>query len=133
MRLGAGMAFLKYFKKHHMSQKVFIIEGKNGISADKMHKYVKELLKSEGIGFIEAEASIYELECNEDRDVYEKVKKFAFQKGQVSVSKVQKALQIGYGRAARMIDKLEEDGIIGPSDGILPRKLTKKYRNKKNQ
>ncbi|MEA1926526.1 MAG: DNA translocase FtsK [Patescibacteria group bacterium] len=116
-----------------MLKKVFIIEGKNGINDDKMHKYVKEILKSEGIGFIEAEASIYGLKSDTDDELYEKIKKFAFKNGQVSVAKVQRAFQIGYSRAARMIDELEEDGIIGPPNGILPRKLTKKYRNRKNR
>ena len=40
-----------------------------------------------------------------------------------SVSLLQRKLQIGYGRAARLIDKLEEQGFIGPFEGSAPRKI----------
>ena len=39
----------------------------------------------------------------------------------VSTSILQKELRIGYGRAARMIDKMEEDGLISAADGAKPR------------
>ncbi len=39
----------------------------------------------------------------------------------VSTSILQKELRIGYGRAARMMDKMEEDGLISSADGAKPR------------
>ncbi len=39
----------------------------------------------------------------------------------VSTSILQKELRIGYGRAARMMDKMEEDGLISAADGAKPR------------
>jgi S-DNA-T family DNA segregation ATPase FtsK/SpoIIIE len=36
---------------------------------------------------------------------------------QASISMIQRRLRIGYNRAARIIEKMEQDGIIGPSDG----------------
>jgi len=48
---------------------------------------------------------------------------FIFKSKQASVSMLQRRFRIGYNRAARIIDEIEEKGIIGPSDGSRPRQL----------
>ncbi len=40
-----------------------------------------------------------------------------------STSLLQRRLRIGYGRAARMIEEMEEQGIVGPADGSRPREV----------
>ena len=43
--------------------------------------------------------------------------------GQASISMIQRRLRVGYNRAARMIELMEKEGIIGPADGVKPRKV----------
>lgn len=58
---------------------------------------------------------------NMDDDLYEDAKNAVVEAGKATASLLQRRLQIGYARAARLLDILEEQGIIGPADGAKPR------------
>ena len=45
------------------------------------------------------------------------------QTGKASASLLQRHLKVGYARAARLLDIMEEKGIVGPADGAKPRKV----------
>ena len=61
---------------------------------------------------------------DEDMDpLYDKAVELVVQKGQASTSMVQRVFRIGYNRAARIIELMEKEGVIGPMDGIKPREV----------
>jgi S-DNA-T family DNA segregation ATPase FtsK/SpoIIIE len=52
--------------------------------------------------------------------------------GQASISMIQRHLRVGYNRAARMIEVMEKEGVVGPSDGAKPREvLVTSYERRK--
>lgn len=65
-------------------------------------------------------------EDNFDADeLYPDAYKIVMEAGKASASFLQRRLRVGYARAARLLDLLEERGIIGPSDGAKPREVLK--------
>jgi DNA segregation ATPase FtsK/SpoIIIE-like protein len=57
----------------------------------------------------------------EDDDLYEDAKAAVIKAGKASTSFIQRALRVGYSRAARLMDLLEENSVIGPQEGSKPR------------
>jgi len=51
--------------------------------------------------------------------------RLVFEFGKASTSLLQRRLRIGYGRAAHLIDLMEQDGLVGPADGSKPREILK--------
>ena len=65
----------------------------------------------------------YQSEENYDDPLYNEIVDFAVKTGKISASLVQRKYRLGYNRAARIIDLLEERGIIGPQNGSKPREV----------
>jgi S-DNA-T family DNA segregation ATPase FtsK/SpoIIIE len=61
-----------------------------------------------------------------DDVLYQEAVRVVCEMGRASTSTLQRRLRIGYGRAARLIDIMEKDGIVGPPDGTKPREVLKK-------
>ena len=58
-----------------------------------------------------------------DDELYEEARKVVIQSQKASASLLQRRLRVGYARAARLIDMLEEEGIVGPGEGAKPREV----------
>ena len=54
---------------------------------------------------------------------YDEAVAIVCESGQASISMVQRRLRIGYNRAARLIELMEKEGIVGPADGAKPREV----------
>lgn len=72
----------------------------------------------------------YESEEDYEDPLYNEIVDYVIQAGKVSASLIQRKYRLGYNRAARIVDLLEERGIIGPQNGSKPREvLIKKDEN----
>jgi S-DNA-T family DNA segregation ATPase FtsK/SpoIIIE len=60
-----------------------------------------------------------------DDTLYQEAVRVVCEAGRASTSTLQRRLRVGYGRAARLIDIMEKDGIVGPADGTKPREVLK--------
>ena len=68
-----------------------------------------------------------EIFFGDEDPLFNEVKKIVLETKKASASFLQRRLRIGYSRAARLIDMLEERGLVGPADGAKPREV---YANK---
>ncbi|MGA8213637.1 MAG: DNA translocase FtsK [Candidatus Sulfotelmatobacter sp.] len=64
--------------------------------------------------------------AGEDDPLYQDAVKLVVEFGKASTSLLQRRLRIGYGRAAHLIDLMEQDGIVGAADGPKPREVLKR-------
>jgi len=62
-------------------------------------------------------------ELGEKDELYEEAVKLILHTGQASASYLQRKLKLGYARASRIIDQMEQEGILGPSEGSKPREI----------
>ncbi len=133
--LGAGdMLYSSGEAQPERLQSAFISE----TEVKKVVKYLADAYKDEvseeialSSGSIGADKSIFEstLEDEDEEDddeLYEEARACVIEAGRASTSYLQRKLKLGYARAARLMDKLEERGVIGPGDGAKPREVLEK-------
>ena len=56
-------------------------------------------------------------------EMYDQAVAIVTETQQASISMIQRRLRVGYNRAARMIEQMERDGVVGPPDGARPREV----------
>jgi S-DNA-T family DNA segregation ATPase FtsK/SpoIIIE len=130
--LGAGdMLYSSGEAQPERLQSAFISESE----VKKVVKYLADTYRdevSEEISLsqesISADKSIFEsqLDDTDDDEMYEEARQVVIEAGKASTSYLQRKLKLGYARAARLMDTLEERGVIGPGDGAKPRDVLEK-------
>jgi len=133
--LGAGdMLYSSGEASPERLQSAFISEAEVKKVVNYLAKAYKDEILGEislSSGSISADKSIFEstldnAEDAEEDELYEEAKMCVIEAGKASTSYLQRKLKLGYARAARLIDKLEERGVIGPGEGAKPREVLEK-------
>lgn len=83
-------------------------------------EYLEEVTQKPPIG---AHVPGFDFNSDSDDELLGEAREVILQAGKASASLLQRRLKIGYARAARLLDLLEEQGIIGPADGAKPREI----------
>jgi S-DNA-T family DNA segregation ATPase FtsK/SpoIIIE len=90
-------------------------------------KFVKEQRAPEFdtrlVKFIKAPTAQGWEDTGEKDELYEEALRMVLATGQASASWLQRKLKLGYARAARIVDQMEQEGILGPSEGSKPREI----------
>ncbi|MBI2618340.1 DNA translocase FtsK 4TM domain-containing protein [Candidatus Kaiserbacteria bacterium] len=126
--LGAGdMLYLSNeMSKPRRIQSPFISEQEVKKVSSYLTKHYEDEVPSE-IDFTETkgDSSIFSatLDDEGDDDLYDEAHRIVTEAGKASTSYLQRKLRVGYARAARLMDMLEERGVIGPADGAKPREV----------
>ena len=84
----------------------------------KIEESIQEKEKGGGRGSVPAESAE-----DEGDELLPAAVEVVLETGQASVSMLQRRLKLGYSRAARLVDQMEERGIVGPFEGSKPRQL----------
>ncbi len=80
-------------------------------------------IPSEKLEFEQMKVKVEEKEEELDDEMYEKALSIVGLTGYASTSMIQRKLKIGYNRAASLLEKMEEEGIVSPPDGSKPREI----------
>ncbi len=128
--LGAGDMLYQggEMSKPQRLQSAYITENE----VKKVVKYLADTYKDEIMGEINLtttepgkdsifEANLDEEDIGEEDDMYEQAREIVLETGKASTSYLQRKLGIGYSRAARLMDVLEQKGVIGPANGSKAR------------
>lgn len=109
-------------------QGAFVSDSEAKKIADHLRSQAKEVGVETGIKDLEVEEKTTQqkvdfdnIDASAEDDLYEEARQIVIKSRKASASLLQRRLRVGYARAARLLDLLEENNVIGPADGAKPR------------
>ncbi|MEN3202895.1 MAG: DNA translocase FtsK 4TM domain-containing protein [Atribacterota bacterium] len=101
------------------------------IRTEETKRIVEHWVNQKGVILYPLEFTVHEepesfQESSEDDELYEEAVRIVVETGKASTSLLQRRLRIGFNRAARLIERMEREGIVGPYEGSKPRKVLAK-------
>ncbi|MFH1578422.1 MAG: DNA translocase FtsK [Candidatus Omnitrophota bacterium] len=104
-----------------------LIRAQGSLVTDKEIEQVMEFIKSQGEPIYDEEILKEQqkstLAISQKDELYDQGVRLVMETGQASVSILQRRMRLGYTRAARMVDAMEQEGLIGPYEGSKPRRI----------
>ncbi len=94
-----------------------------GVAPDLSVQDISEEKTEPGAGHNLFDINFEKSSAEDDDELYEDAKDMVIKTGKASSSYLQRRFKIGYARAARLIDILEERGVVGPGEGAKPREV----------
>ncbi|MEX2054176.1 MAG: DNA translocase FtsK 4TM domain-containing protein [Candidatus Colwellbacteria bacterium] len=92
----------------------FINQENQGVSGDALSEEMGETLEK---------PNLYNMDGSDDDDLYDDALDVVIRAKKASSSLLQRRLRVGYARAARLLDIMEDRGVVGPADGSKPREI----------
>ncbi len=93
-------------------------------------KRIVEFLKTQGAPAYHNEILEEKEESNAEDEIddekYQEAVNFVSERGEASISMIQRRFRIGYNRAARIVERMEQEGVVGPATGVKPREVLKR-------
>jgi len=116
--LPPGSSMLKrihgaYISEFETEKLVDFLKQQGGAGYDE--SIIEEVEKEQGI--------MGDIDGEEADERYDEAVAIVCESGQASISMIQRRLRVGYNRAARMIEMMEKEGVVGPADGAKPREV----------
>lgn len=95
------------------------------LSDDDVVRVTDFLKKEEAPNYVDLDEKPTDYDDEDDEVLYADALKYVISEQKAGTAMLQRRFQIGYSRAARIIERMEEDGTVGPADGASPRKVYK--------
>ncbi len=93
------------------------------IKGDNLPTYDESIVSKNGVSSHGGTVNLFGGASDDQDSLFDEAKRCVIESGKASASLLQRRLKVGYARAARLLDELEEAGIVGAGDGAKPREV----------